>query len=396
MHYIFLICCFVIMASGCSDNKKLPDLRESYSSRETAPFGAYAAKRLAESAIPGKKVSMNRRSFSKHFSSSNDTNAIYFSISRNLFVTEEDAQAMVDYVYAGNTLFLSAAQFDTILLQKLLCEQERTITMDILQLNYANTRLSLDEKLDPSKEDFKYYYKPFVNSFSSIKVSYNHVIAYNSSGKPNSFILFWGKGRLILHCDPRAFSNYFLLQDNNYRYFQKLLRVAGTPAKIYWDDYYRNQNVRRQGERKFSALNEILKHPSLAISFWIFVLMLALFVLFGSKRLQRVIPVIKKNENSSVAFTETIARLYLQHHDNKNIADKMVTYFHEFIRNKYFLSATSGTDFIHSLSRKSGVPFGQTESLYHTIEKINNLSRVDDRLLLDLNTQIHEFYKNRN
>jgi hypothetical protein len=304
---------------------------------------------------------------------------------------------MVDYVYAGNTLFLSAAQFDTILLQKLLCEQQKTTTMDILQLNYANTRLNLDEKLDPSKEYFKYYYKPFVNYFSSIKASYNHVIAYNNSGKPNSFILFWGKGRLILHCDPRAFSNYFLLHDNNYRYFQKLLLVAGTPAKIYWDDYYRNQNVRSQGERKYSALNEILKHPSLAISFWIFVLMLCLFVLFGTKRLQRIIPVIKKNENSSVVFTETIARLYLQHHDNKNIADKMVTYFHEFIRNKYFLSATSGnTDFILSLSRKSGVPFEQTESLYHTIGNVNNLARVDDRLLLDLNKQIHEFHKNRN
>jgi hypothetical protein len=57
----------VLITSGCGDNKKLPDLRESYSSRETAPFGAHAVKRMAESAIPVRKVSMNKRSFFKIF-----------------------------------------------------------------------------------------------------------------------------------------------------------------------------------------------------------------------------------------------------------------------------------------------------------------------------------------
>ncbi|MFN8247216.1 MAG: hypothetical protein U0T56_12660 [Ferruginibacter sp.] len=38
-----------------------------------------------------------------------------------------------------------------------------------------------------------------------------------------------------------------------------------------------------------------------------------------------------------MAFTETIARLYLQKKDNKNIADKMIMYFNEFIRTHYFL-----------------------------------------------------------
>jgi hypothetical protein len=66
--------------------------------------------------------------------------------------------------------------------------------------------------------------------------------------------------------------------------------------------------------------------------------------LFDSKRRQRIIKPLQPNINTSVAFTETVGRLYLQKKDNRNIADKMITYFLEHIRNQYFLNTNQLND----------------------------------------------------
>jgi hypothetical protein len=137
-----------------------------------------------------------------------------------------------------------------------------------------------------------------------------------------------------------------------------------------------------------------MKHPPLAAAFWLSLIMLALYLAFGSKRRQRVIPPRKPNENTSVTFTETIGRLYLQKKDNKNIAEKMITYFNEHVRNSYFLNTNVVDDeFITTLSRKSGVDRGAVESLYRAMQHAHQSAAVDDYQLLSLNQQIQHFYK---
>ena len=395
----YVILFMVIVATGSCKKSKLPDLRETYSYRETKPFGTYAAKKIIETGFPYLVVQNVRRSFTTTNEMSSDSNAIYFCISRNLFVTEDDAQSMLDYVYKGNSLFISAANIDTNLLSRLLSRQLKAdVIMDRIKMNYATTHVNLSNEISIPADSFGYYYKPFANAFTSINANYSYVLGYNELKLPNSFILFWGKGRMIVHCDPRAFSNYFLLKNNNYLYLQKMLSLVNEfPTAVYWDDYYRTQNTVNRKPGKFSALSEIMKHPALANAFWIFLAMLIIYILFNSKRRQRIIPVIRQNDNSSIAFTETIARLYLQHHDNKNIADKMITYFNEFIRKSYFLNAgANNSDFISALSRKSGVSFEQTTDLFATINEVNNKEQLDDQQLLKLNDLIQQFYKNRN
>ncbi|HAO46031.1 MAG TPA: hypothetical protein DCQ97_03840, partial [Chitinophagaceae bacterium] len=191
--------------------------------------------------------------------------------------------------------------------------------------------------------------------------------------------------------------NYFLLKENNYQYMQQSLAFTSkNPDHVYWDDYYHKLRGRRNSD-DFSTLSEIMKHPPLVYAFWISLVLLLLYVLFGGKRRQRIMDERKPNENTTVAFTETIGRLYLQKKDNRNIADKMITYFNEFIRNKYFLNTNLvNDDFITTLSRKSGVPRGSVETLYRTITGIQAGYDLDDYGLLSLNEQIQHFHKNKN
>jgi hypothetical protein len=216
--------------------------------------------------------------------------------------------------------------------------------------------------------------------------------------------LFAGKGRIYLHVAPRIFSNYFLLTGDNYKYFENVISyLRSDPKNIYWDEYYKNTNSSRRknnnssdSEDNFSSLSVIRQHASLLWAFWLAIAGLLLYVLFNVKRKQRVINIVKPNANTTVTFTETVGRLYLQKKSNSHIAEKMITYFYEHIRNKYFIStATINDEFINSLSGKSGVSGEKTKQLFSLIEGIGSGENVEDAELLQLNTEIENFYKNQ-
>jgi hypothetical protein len=223
------------------------------------------------------------------------------------------------------------------------------------------------------------------------------IVGYNENNQPNCVVFFLGKGRLYLHCDPRAFSNYFLLTANNYAYMKQLMQMMSKkPGNIFWDDYYNKINFKEEKKRSLSALRTILEQPPLAMAFWIVLLMLLCYILFNGKRKQRIIPVIKPVENTSIAFTQAIAGLYMAEKNNKNIAEKMVTHLNEHIRSRYFLSGqVVNTNFISTLSKKSGVPFDAVQSMYNAIQQVQLSEELSDFELLSLNEQIQEFYKKR-
>ncbi len=141
-------------------------------------------------------------------------------------------------------------------------------------------------------------------------------------------------------------------------------------------------------------MSVIKQHPSLLWAFWIAITGFLFFILFNVKRKQRAITVVKPNVNTTVTFTETVGRLYLQKKNNRHIAEKMITYFYEHIRNKYFIStANINEEFINSLSGKSGVPKERTEQLFSLIQQIHSNEKIDDIKLLKLNTEIEFFTK---
>lgn len=395
--------CFILLVScvgGCRKTQPaLPDLREKYLYTDTKPFGTFVAHALVDNIYDDKFIQKTNRSFAKEFTSVEDTASLYFSISRNFLPDEKDVYALLDYVNHGNTAFISASLIDTVLLGKMYCNQ---VNYDwLFRLNaasYRNTSVRLIKAATTLKDSFSYFYYPFANHFSSINNADCRIVGYNEDDKPNWLVFFWGKGRLYLHSDPRAFSNYFLLTNNNVGYLKQVLQLLPQkPEHVYWDNYYNRINYKSTSKKSFSSLRAIFDHPSLTTAFWISLVLLGLYVLFNSKRHQRIIPVIKPVENTTIAFAQAIAGLYLQEKNNKSIADKMITYFNEHVRSRYFLNTTTtNNDFIAALSRKSGVPLDKTESLYNAIQHANNTDEIDDYQLLSLNEQIQQFHKNRN
>jgi hypothetical protein len=227
-------------------------------------------------------------------------------------------------------------------------------------------------------------------------------LGVNEKNLPNYVLLFSGRGRLYLHLAPRIFSNYFLLTKDNYRYFEYVTAyLRFDPRYIYWDEYYKNisssrnrNNLNSKDDKEFSTLSVIKRNPPLLWAFYIALAGILLYVIFNIKRKQREIDIVKPNNNATLAFTETIGRLYFQHQNNRHIADKMITYFYELIRNKYFINtAVINAEFVNSLSGKSGVSQNDTEELFSMIKNIQEHENITDEQLLNLNLKIENFNK---
>ena len=393
--YIISFLAVTVLLFSCfnSNSIKMPPLKETYSKKDKNPFGAAIAFRQIEAMYAGRVITEIKKDFTDTWENISDTGALYICLAPELFVTEEDVEAMMDFVQAGNSLFISAGSIDQLLLDEAGCSQVYSSPMlDKLMGVMDNTVLK--SKIQP-ESDYQYYYYPFQNYFSDIDSSKTRVLGYNDKNKPNSIVIFKGNGKLYLQCEPRAYSNYFLLKDSNYQYLNNTLAYTETmPQHVYWDDYYHNLKNSKNSDRDFSTFSEIMKHPPLKAAFWLATILLFLYILYSGKRLQRIIQQLKPNENTTVTFTETIGRLYLQKKDNKNIADKMVTYFNEYIRNTYFLNTNHvNDDFIILLSRKSGVEKDMVDTLYRTIITTQSSDEVNDYQLLSLQAQIQQFYK---
>lgn len=390
----------LVILQGCNKKTGLPDLKERYQYKDTRPFGAYTAYSLLGEIYPDKFIGLTSKPFAKFYADTHiDSFSFYISISNKYYASEKDAQSLVEFVSEGNTAFIAASVIDSSLLGKVFTRQARFQWMtELMGERYVKAKLYLLPDELSKQDTFSYYYIPFSNYFSEIDANMGRIVGYNGNNQPNCVVFFIGKGRLYLHCDPRAFSNYFLLTANNYNYMKQLMQLMNEkPGNIFWDDYYNKINYKEDNGKSSSAISYLLKHPALAIAFWIVLAMLLGYIFFNGKRKQRIIPVIKPVKNTSVAFTEAIAGLYLAEQNNKNMAEKMITHFNEYIRSRYFLNVHSvNTDFIAALSKKSGVQPEAVQALYNAILQIQVSEELSDFELLALNEQIQEFYKKRN
>ena len=374
----------------------MPSLVETYSKKDKRPFGANIAYRQIEAMFAENTIQEKKQNFRQTWENISDTDALYICFAAKLFVTEEDVEAMMEYVHAGNSFFISAGLIDDLLLDEIGCSEVYS-SPGLEQIFGKMKNTSVVSSFQPELT-YAYYYHPFQNFFTKVDSSTTRVLGLNDDKRPNSIVYFHGKGKLYLQCEPRAYSNYFLLKDNNYEYLKNTLAFTqNKPEHIYWDDYYNKLGSRKNSRKNFSTFSEIMKHPPLKAAFWLSLILLFLYILFNGKRVQRIIQQLIPNENTTVTFTETIGRLYLQKKHNKNIAEKMITYFNEYIRNTYFLNTNHlNDDFIVMLSRKSGVPKDKVDTLYRTIIATQSSDQVNDYQLLSLHEQIQHFYKNRN
>lgn len=395
-NFCILILLTALVMAGCKQPAGLPSLKETYSKNDKNPFGSFIFFDQLQLIFNQNSLNIKKVSFDKFWHETEDCNALFISVSKNLYLSRADVKSILEFADAGNTIFISSQQIDSALLNSLGCRVAPVspLTETLRNINY--TSVSMDTGLIKNAVGYRYYYMPFTGNFSSIDTSITRGLGINNFG--NNYIeIYYGKGRVLLHCEPRALSNYFLLQDSNYQYLQNIFAFTNKkPDHVYWDDFYNKRNHAPTGNEGKGGLSMLLQYPSMAWAFYLVIIVLVLYILIGGKRRQRIVPAIPPNNNTTILFTETINNLYLQKKDNKNIADKMILYFYDHLRKQYYINTSQvNDDFINSLSKKCNVSIEETQSLFKLIVVIQQAVQISDEQLLSLNNKIDNFYLNK-
>ena len=371
----------------------MPDMYPLYMYKDKKPMGIYMAFQLLSSQFTAKPVLTSKRINSFNNELSYVKASTYISIGKNLVFDDDDMGSLLGYVMNGNDVFISDDIISARLLDTLGVKTNYGVTDFVTGSTWLkrDTWLKIADTGTYGNKQHGFFYYPFRTSFTRYDSSVTKVLGLNENGHPDYIVTRYGKGKIYLHLEPSAFTNYFLLTADNIEYYKQALSYLNKDSGVvYWADTKGLGNR----EHDFSALAVFWKDKQLMFALLLFCLLILLYIAFGSKRKRRLVPETIPNTNASLSFVQTIGNLYLQKKDNRNIAVKMMTYFLEHIRNNYHMGTNNiNADFIQALSRKSGVEEKKVQALMEKAEYINAAEAITDQELFDISNLIYEFYK---
>jgi hypothetical protein len=397
--HIILLSGLGFMLSGCGrKGVALPDMSRNFYMNSKKPMGTYTAYKLFEAQFQSYYIHEIKQSFSKVHNDLEGQRNLYFIVADELIVTPQEIDDMLEYVNKGNRLFIAARYFDERILDTLgVHARFNGNEFSMFQTNalfseLRPTKVSMNDTLVSGNKTYGFFYYGMMDYFTRYDSVTTRVLGLNEKKQPNFIAVTYGNGVIYFHLHPETFSNYFLLKGNNKEYFEQVLSYMNSNRQtVYWDDYYRRGIY---PQKNFSFFSVFLKYPPLKWALYVALAGLALFVFMGMKRRQRAIPLTVPNTNSSVNFVETIGRLYLQRKDHHNIVHKMITYFLEKIRTKYYLNTTHiNAEFISSLAKKSSVPEEHVKSTFQYIQQLQEAPAISDAELLELHNRLLPFFK---
>jgi len=362
------------------------DWRASYISTDKIPFGGFVLFEEASSLFKNAEIEKIDTDPYQFLTEGNYTqNSAYIFINDDLFFDERQTDEILKYAENGNTVFISSRSIGYILGDSL--KIESTSNYNILEEEIHPKFFSPTLKQDSLPAYKKGVFKTYFTKIDTLKTT---ALGYydredSAIGELNYVKVNFGKGQFLIHNLPEAFSNYYLLK-NNEQYAGSVFSYIDAD-KIYWDEYLKSGRKVVTSPMRF-----VLDQAPLTWAYYVLNGGLLIFVLFKGKREQRIVEVIKPLENTSVEFTKTIGDLYFQHKDFSDIIAKKITYFMESLRSKYYLNTNEITeDFIKKLALKSGNTLEKSQKLMHLIKHLKEKSVHSEADLLELNNQIEAF-----
>ncbi len=347
----------------------------------------------------------------------NDYKNIYFIIAADANLNDEDGDWLLEFVEAGNYAFIACEN---------LSNKIRTAVSDnsyfrfnsyydtSFVLNFYHPKLLQENPIEiknaelnshryPRYKNWRYFLDADLGG-GFVRIAYNKARDY-----PICIRLQYGKGSFIIHSTPAAFSNYNMFNKGG-KYHAEVVLSHLPKGNIYWHHDFGKYSPYRgvpqptyseQGSSKevnypkSSPLQYIMKVPSLFGALVLLILGALLYMIFQSKRRQRIIPVIESNENSSVEFIQTVSTLYFQQKRHDKLIKHKELIFLSFLRQHYHVSSPKITpDFITKVAQKSGVGEKHIKDIFTALVKGKENRSVSESELINVYNKLEYFYKN--
>jgi len=358
------------------------DWTKSFAKKDKTPYGGHIIFDLAPQLFPGSGIELKEYPIYNTLKNSYYYKTNYVFINNTFSPDRLDCEYLLNYAAEGNNVFISASGIFGSLADSL-----NIITYDIF---FGKDSVLVNFNLNDARTDTGFVFTGgfFESYFSQFDSATAQVLGYNDDGRVNFLRIRFGNGNFLLNLIPMAFTNYYLLKSGNTEYVSRALSHL-MPQKTLWDDYYKDGN-----KYNASFLQYIISQKALKWAYFTILVSVILFIFFYGRRTQRIIPLIPQLKNSTLEFVATVGNLYYQQKDFKNIAEKKILYFIDYIRNKYAVKTVSPDDEnIARLSEKSSLPFSKLNLLFKYIDIIKNKANISEEELIRLNKQIENFYE---
>ncbi|WP_321538614.1 hypothetical protein [Flavobacterium piscinae] len=127
-----------------------------------------------------------------------------------------------------------------------------------------------------------------------------------------------------------------------------------------------------------------------------FLIGMIIFMIFNAKRKQRIIPIIKPLENTTVDFTKTIGNLYFQEGNHDTIMEKKIIYFLEKLRQDYLINTQNlDEDFIKKVHQKTGKDITLIQKAVLLIKRQRKTFKSTEADLIELNNVIEKILESK-
>lgn len=369
--------------------------KQTFSYKDKAPGGCYVMYESLPSFYDGGHPSVVSKPFAasvkKDQALASGEGVIYYLVTNKLYTTEEDVDAMIEFVNRGNQLFIAAVEIDSILSSRLYTKIQEDAAGSIFEKPHAEEHF-VNRALAP---DSVYARDSIADGcyFALLDTGRTTILGTDRRHRANFVRINVGKGQVFLLLQPSILTNYFLLYKQNLGSLEKAVAYTYGYAAVYWDEFYKYHQYPHSGE--FSQWSVLMRYPALRWALWLMIALLALYAIFESKRRQRIIPDKVVLTNNSLEFVEALGQLYYQQHDNSNLAKKITLQWLEFVRTKYYLNTNVLSDeFIRRLSHKAGLPLADIEAIIDSIHFVQLADKITDAYLKEFYSKIQAFYLN--
>jgi len=389
MYFIFL-----------SPNRPKYSWVESYRNNDLNPYGTkYLYETLKESYDSNTFTSIEYSIYDQL--DVTDSNSLYFFIGKEILADSEDFATIFEFVQNGNTAFISLMKMPSDLEGQFLefeyltgsCLYDSTVEVQFLK--YPTEKPFGFDFQDYSLKA-KYYWRYYdIDTVKSPAENLTTLSLLNN--KECDFLsIKYGKGVFYFHANPVMLSNYFFIHNEGLRYANACFEPIN-PKKIYWDEVSKiDYPKRNQSEGNESFLRYIFTQPGLKWAWYLLLTGVLFFVVFRSKRTQRIVPLLPENVNSSKEFVKSVALLYLKTNEHKAISAEMIKLFVQFVKIKYGTTVKLDNiqDTITKLSAISGIDAELLNHIFVLKLRIEQTTEKQTKHLKKLHTNIEYFYKN--
>ncbi len=320
----------------------------------------------------------------------------YIFVGADFGVKDDEIERILEDVNSGSMLILS---FD------LMFESTYPYFFNKNNFFYDYSR---QIQLDSKNRSFDFYHvyqndslAHWWKSFDTSKIRLEpHQTLVSNYGLSTSEMISYGEGKIILQSIPELYQNYQVLRKDGYYHAQELIRHIPQENPVYWlefgrldDSFGEYEDETDEGETEDNSyLQFILSNRSTRVALLIAILAAVLFLIFRTRRVQPIVPVMEKKKNMTLAYAETMTGIFYSKRNPYSLLNVLKKNFYNTVSRHFFidLSRKDEKDIIR-LAEKSNFPKEEIQELIRLFET-KKVYSVDEEYVSLVSKKQRYFY----